>query len=51
MLNKADLVDEDEIKKIVKTFSKNIKSEVVVLSTLDKKSISQIKSKLITYAS
>ena len=51
VLNKTDLIDEDDVKKIVKNFSKNIKSEVVVLSTLNKKSISKIKSKLISYAS
>ena len=45
------LVDENEVKKIVKDFSKNIKSEVVLLSTIEKKSISQIKAKLISYAS
>ena len=51
VLNKTDLINEDEIKKIVKDFSKNVKSEIVVLSTLEKKSISRIKSKLISYAS
>ena len=51
VLNKTDLIDEDDVKKIVKNFSKNIKSEVIVLSTLNKKSISEIKSKLISYAS
>ena len=51
VLNKTDLIDEDDVKKIVKDFSKNIKSEVVVLSTLEKKSISKIKAKLISYAS
>ena len=39
------------IKKIVKNFSKNVKSEIIVLSTLEKKSISRIKSKLISYVS
>ena len=51
VLNKTDLVDENEIKKIVQDFSKNVKSEVIVLSTLEKKSISKIKSKLISYVS
>jgi len=51
VLNKTDLIEESEVKKIVKYFSKNIKSEVIVLSTLDKKSISKIKAKLISYAS
>ena len=51
VLNKTDLVDENEIKKIVQDFSKNVKSEVIMLSTLEKKSISKIKSKLISYVS
>ena len=51
VLNKTDLIDEVQIKKIVKDFSKNVKSEIIVLSTLEKKSISRIKSKLISYVS
>ena len=51
VLNKTDLIEEGEVEKIVKYFSKNTKSEVIVLSTLDKKSISKIKAKLISYAS
>ena len=50
-MNKIDLLSEDEIKKIVKDFSTNVKSEIVLLSTLEKKSISKIKSKLISYVS
>jgi GTP-binding protein len=51
VLNKTDLIDENEIKKIVKDFSKNIKSEVVTLSTLKKKSVSEMKAKVISYVS
>ena len=51
VLNKIDLVDEKEKNKIVNDFSKNIKSEVITLSTLEKKSISKIKAKLISYVS
>ena len=51
VLNKIDLIDENKIKKIVKDFKKNMKSEVLVISTLKKDSISKIKSKLIYYAS
>jgi GTP-binding protein len=40
-----------KVKKIIKDFSKNTKSEVITLSTLEKKSISKIKAKLISYAS
>ncbi len=51
VLNKADLINQKDIKKIVKNFSKNIKSEIIILSTLKRKSISEIKSKLISYVS
>ena len=51
VLNKTDLVDENKIKKIVKDFSKITKSEVILLSTLEKKTISKIKAKLISYVS
>ena len=51
VLNKTDLLDEEEIKKIVKNFSKDKESEVVTLSTLDKESISKIKAKLLSYVS
>ena len=51
VLNKVDLIDNNEMNKIIKEFSKNTESEVIALSTLEKKSISQIKAKLISYAS
>ena len=51
VLNKTDLIDKKEIKKIIEHFSKKINSEVIVLSTLEKKSITNFKSKLISYAS
>ena len=51
VLNKTDLIDEDMVKEIIEDFSKSMKSEVVLLSTLEKKSISKIKAKLISYAS
>ncbi len=51
VLNKVDLIDNNEVKEIIKEFSKNTKSEVITLSTLKKKSVSQIKAKLISYAS
>ena len=50
VLNKVDLIDNNEVKKIIKEFSKNTKSEVITLSTLEKRSVSQIKAKLISYA-
>ena len=51
VLNKTDLIDENKVKEIVKNFKKNIKSEVITISTLKKDSISKIKAKLISYAS
>jgi GTP-binding protein len=51
VLNKTDLINEKQIKKIIKDFSKNTKSEIVTLSTLKKSSVSKIKAKLISYAS
>jgi len=51
VLNKTDLLDKEEINKIVKNFSKGKESEVVTLSTLDKESISKIKAKLLSYVS
>ena len=51
VLNKVDLIDNNEVKKIIKEFSQNTKSEVITLSTLKKRSVSQIKAKLISYAS
>ena len=51
VLNKVDLIDNNEVKKIIKEFSKDTKSEVITLSTLEKRSVSQIKAKLISYAS
>ena len=51
VLNKVDLIDNNEVKKIISEFSKNTKSEVITLSTLEKRSVSQIKAKLISYAS
>ena len=51
VLNKTDLIDEKEVKNIVNNFKKNIKSEVITISTLEKKTISKIKAKLISYVS
>ena len=51
VLNKIDLLDEEEVDEIVKNFSKNKDSEVITLSTLDKGSISKVKAKLLAYVS
>ena len=50
-INKTDLINNDDLKKIIKDFSKYTKSEIITLTTLEKKSISKIKAKLISYAS
>ena len=51
VLNKIDLIDKKKVKDIVNSFSKNTKSEVITMSTLERKTISKIKAKLISYAS
>tara|TARA_Y100001970_G_scaffold275207_1_gene376104 strand:+ start:398 stop:1381 length:984 start_codon:yes stop_codon:yes gene_type:complete len=51
VLNKTDLIKENQLKKIIEDFTKNTKSEIVTLSTYEKKSVSKIKAKLIKYAS
>ena len=49
VLNKVDLIDEEVTTEIVKEFSKKIHGEIITLSTLEKESVSKIKSKLISY--
>ena len=51
VLNKIDLIDEKEVNHIIKDFKKNTKSEVIAVSTLNKTSVSKIKSKLLNYVS
>ena len=51
VLNKVDLIEEELVKEITSSFSKKINGEIVLLSTLEKKSISKIKAKLISYVS
>ena len=51
VLNKIDLIDEKEVIHIIKDFKKNTKSEVIAVSTLNKSSVSKIKSKLLNYVS
>jgi GTP-binding protein len=50
ILNKTDLIDKKDLDKIIKDFSKNIKSEVISMTTLQKVSVSKIKAKLISYS-
>ena len=51
VLNKTDLLKDKEVKKIKDDFLKKYKGNLITLSTLDKKSISNIKSKIIKYVS
>ena len=51
VLNKSDLIDDKEMKKIEKNLKKITKSEIITISTTKKKYISKIKAKLVGYAS
>ena len=51
VLNKVDLVEDKFVKEITNDFSKKINGEILLLSTLDKNSVSKIKAKLISYVS
>ena len=51
VFNKTDLVDEEEKNKRIKEFDEIIKKPTFETSTLDKKSVSDIKSKLLNYVS
>ena len=51
VFNKIDLINKDEIKYKLTQFKKKIKKNVLLISTLDKKTLSKIKSKLIKHVS
>ena len=51
VLNKIDLIDKEEIKDKLKKFREEVKKKPLIISTLDKKIISDIKAKLISYVS
>ena len=51
IFNKIDLIGKNELKEKIENFNKKIKKKVLLLSTINKQYISQIKSKLINYAS
>ena len=51
VLNKIDLIDEDIQNEIISEFSKDIDCEIITLSTLNKDSVAQLKSKILNYAS
>ena len=51
VFNKIDLINKDEIKYKLTKFKKRIKKNVLLISTLDKTTLSEIKSKLIKHVS
>jgi len=51
VFNKIDLIEENQIKKKISIFKEEFDKNVISISTLDKKTISDIKSKLINYVS
>ena len=51
VLNKTDLVDEEEKKEKIKKLKNKLKKNIFLMSTMDKKSVSDIKSKLVNYVS
>ena len=51
VFNKTDLIDDEEKNKKIKEFDEIIKKPTFETSTLDKKSVSDIKSKLLNYVS
>ena len=51
VFNKIDLIGKDQIKKKLSIFKQEINKNAIVMSTLDKKTVSDIKSKLINYVS
>ena len=51
VFNKIDLLREDEINEKKKKFTNKLKKDILILSTLDKKLISNLKSKIIKYVS
>ena len=51
VLNKTDLIDEEEKKEKIKKLKNTLKKNIFLMSTMDKKSVSDIKSKLVNYVS
>ena len=51
VLNKTDLIDEQEKKEKIKKLKNKLKKNIFLMSTMDKKSVSDIKSKLVNYVS
>ena len=51
VLNKSDLLEKKELNEKYNDFRDKIKKDVILMSTLDKKSVSEIKAKLLNYVS
>jgi len=51
VFNKIDLIEKNQIKKKISIFKEEIDKNVILISTLDKSTVSDIKSKLINYVS
>ncbi len=51
VLNKTDLIDEEEKKEKIKKLKNKLKKNIFLMSTMDKKSVSDMKSKLVNYVS
>ena len=51
VFNKVDLIAKDQINKKISIFKKKVDKNVLFMSTIDKKTVSNIKSKLINYVS
>ena len=51
VFNKVDLIAKDQINKKISIFKKKVDKNVLSMSTIDKKTVSYIKSKLINYVS
>ena len=51
ILNKTDLVDDEEREEKVKKLKNKLKKNIFLMSTMDKKMVSDIKSKLVNYVS
>jgi len=49
VLNKVDIIDQKELKGKIQYFERKIKKKVKILSNIDKKLISKLKSSLLGY--
>ena len=51
MLNKIDLLDDLEVKEKFQNFKNKVKKNVMIMSTLNKDTLSNVKAKLLNYVS